>query len=275
MDCGEAREAISTLLDDEPLGDARDALAAHLATCAACLRWRDGAHEVTRRLRLVPAKAVPPPAAGLLAAASIGARRRRVPRAITLTRVALVAVALAQLLWVTLPALVLGTDHAAPIHVSHEMGSFDMALAVGFLVAAWMPARAQGMRALVGAAALLLVVTALIDLAGGRTTFSDEAPHLLAVAGWLFLRQLAALMPAGADDRAVALRALLRRRTRGAWSAAGDGALRAQVGTTDGPDFDGMAGAGAADALDRAHDRDHRQALAGSSGARMPGPESR
>lgn len=122
----------------------------------------------------------------------------------TLTRGALAAVALAQLVWVTVPALLFG-DRGAPIHVSHEMGSFDMALAVGFLVAAWRPARAQGMRVLVGAVALFLVLTAAMDLATGRTSMTDEAPHLLAVAGWLLLRRLAALAPSSGDDRGLML----------------------------------------------------------------------
>ncbi len=168
---------------------------------------------VTRRVRLAPARAVAPPAQSLIdvVVAGIGPRRR--PREIVLTRAALVVIAVAQLIWVTVPALFVG-DHGAPIHVSHEMGSFDMALAVGFLVAAWRPARAQGMRAIVGAAALLLVLTGALDLVGGHTTASDEAPHLLAVAGWLLLRHLAALTPSSGDDRGLALPRFFRPRRR-------------------------------------------------------------
>src|SRR5437762_3458898 len=62
-------------------------------------------------------------------------------------------------------------------------------------VAAWRPDRALGMRAMIGVAAALLVVTAAIDAAGGRTSLADEAPHLLAVAGWLMLRYLASVTP--------------------------------------------------------------------------------
>jgi predicted anti-sigma-YlaC factor YlaD len=216
MDCAAAREALSALLDDERLGVEREVLDAHLASCPRCRSWREDAHEVTRRFRLAPARTVASPGDELLAS---GARARAggMPRRITLTRAALVAVALAQLVWVTVPALVLGSDHDAPIHVSHEMGSFDMAFAVGFLVAAVRPARAQGMRALVGAAALLLILTALIDLAAGRTGVSDEAPHLLALVGWLLLRELATLMPAGTDHPAISSRLLVRWRARRGW----------------------------------------------------------
>jgi hypothetical protein len=88
--------------------------------------------------------------------------------------------------------LILGPDGDAPVHVAHEMGSFDAALAVGFLVAAWRPALASDTGMLVGAAAPLPATTAAIDLVGGRRTPSDEAPHRLAIAGCLLLRRVAA-----------------------------------------------------------------------------------
>jgi hypothetical protein len=56
------------------------------------------------------------------------------------------------------------------------------------------------MHALVGAAAILLMVTAALDLAHGRTDFGDEVPHVLAVCGWLLLGRVAAATPAPASD---------------------------------------------------------------------------
>jgi len=114
-------------------------------------------------------------------------------------RLGLVAIAIAQIV-LTLPALIFGSDHDAPLHVAHEMGSFGMALAFGFLVVAWQPARARGMHLLVGAAALLLIVTACIDLVAGRTTLTDEAPHLLVLAGWFLMYRVAAQTPRGIED---------------------------------------------------------------------------
>ena len=104
--------------------------------------------------------------------------------------------ALAQIV-VTVPQLILGSDREAPIHVAHEMGSFDLALAIGLLVAAWQPARARGMHILVGAIALLLVGTATVDLLAGRTSPADELPHLLALAGWALMYRIAELAPSG------------------------------------------------------------------------------
>ena len=106
----------------------------------------------------------------------------------TAARLGLVVVAVAQLA-VCVPVLLFGHDRSAPLHVAHEMGSFEVAIAIGFLVAARRPGRAMGMLSLMGAAAGLLVVTATLDLVAGRTDLSDEAPHLhrrgrLAAAGW-------------------------------------------------------------------------------------------
>lgn len=214
MDCEGARIAISALLDAEEPGVRRDALEHHLEGCAGCQRWREEAHEVTRRFRLLPA-AVPAPSQALLDGAAAATRRWTWPEAATMTRLALVLVALAQIV-LTVPALIFGSDHDAPVHVAHEMGSFDLALAAGFLVAAWRPSRARGMSTIVGVAALALILTAVIDLAAGRTSPGDEAPHLLAVAGWLLLRRLSAFTPAPIEELGTPAPAWLRRRLQSA-----------------------------------------------------------
>jgi putative membrane protein len=105
MNCESAREAISASLDGEDGGSSEE-LRAHLDSCTACKRWQESAHEVTRRLRLAPARSVPGAPARVLAAAHTAAdghRERRYPRALTGPR--LVALALAQVV-LTLPALV-------------------------------------------------------------------------------------------------------------------------------------------------------------------------
>jgi predicted anti-sigma-YlaC factor YlaD len=195
MNCDTAREAISAVLDGEPADIDPAELDRHLLECVDCLRWREGAHELTRRVRLQPAHPAPRPTAQLMDAvheqSSLGWWW---PDSMTAARIGLVAVALAQLA-LCLPVLLFGQDHAAPVHVAHEMGSFDVAVAIGFLVAARRPARAMGMLSLVGIAAGLLVVTAVVDLMAGRTSLSDEAPHLLVVAGWLLLHRLATIAP--------------------------------------------------------------------------------
>jgi predicted anti-sigma-YlaC factor YlaD len=204
MDCESAREAISASLDGELGAEEARFLEGHLRVCAECRRWREDAYELTRRVRLSVVTDAPAPDPGLGAAATAARYERPQPRAVLLARVGLVLLALGQIA-ITIPALVFGTDHDAPIHVAHEMGSFDLAIAVGFLVAAWRPQRAKGMHVLVGVAAVLLFVTALIDLAAGRTTPLDEAPHLLTVAGWLLLELLARREPEERQLRGLAI----------------------------------------------------------------------
>jgi predicted anti-sigma-YlaC factor YlaD len=216
MDCATAREAVSAVIDGEDPGADLTTVDGHLARCAACRQWRDSAHEVTRRARVAMAPTAlqqPAEVARTVAAPGWGRRRRR---AVALARLGLIAVAAGQLM-LTVPMLLFGHDHSAPAHVAHEMGAFDAALAAGFLVAAWRPVRALGMRALVGVASALLVVTAVIDMAAGRTSAADEAPHLLAVAGWLLICYLAARTPPAAAARD--LRSAGIQRSWGAWPA--------------------------------------------------------
>ncbi len=223
MDCEGARIAISALLDAEESKTERESLDLHLAGCPDCRLWREDAHQVTRRFRLVPAEA-PAPSQDLLDAAAAATRRWSWPAAATRTRLALVLVALGQIV-LTVPVLIFGSDHNAPIHVAHEMGSFDLALAVGFLAAAWRPSRARGMSTIVGVAALALILTAVIDLALGRTSPGDEAPHLLAVAGWLLLRRLSAFTPAPIEELSTPVPAWLSRRLQRAPSEIVEGGV--------------------------------------------------
>lgn len=163
--------------------------------CADCRAWRESAHIVTRRVRLTQAQPGPGATPELLMAVRRGLKADSRPEhRFAAARLALLLVALAQIA-IAVPALILGTDREAPLHVAHEMGSFDMALAMGFLIVVWQPARARGMHLLVGAAALLLVATAVIDLFAGRTNLSDEAPHLLVVVGWFLMFTLAGWSP--------------------------------------------------------------------------------
>ncbi len=195
MNCDVAREAISAWLDGERPGVDVAALDEHLGGCSACQKWQEQAHELTRRARLQPARAAPVPTERILAVARV---RHPVrwwrPDSAAAMRIGLMAVAGTQLA-VCVPVLLFGHDRSAPLHVAHEMGSFEVAIAIGFLVAAYRPARAAGMVSLVGAAAALLVVTAALDLAANRTDLSDEAPHLIVVVGWLLLWRLAAVTP--------------------------------------------------------------------------------
>lgn len=209
MKCETAREAISALLDNEDSGVDPRELEEHLVDCLDCRTWQTWAHEVTRHARLEPARAVTVPSDELVRLVLAHSRPPRRPALVTVVRGGLVAVAAAQV-WVTVPILLSGHDHTAPEHIAHEIGAFAMAMAVGFVVAAWKPDRAHGMHALVGAVAVLLVVTSTVDLLHGRTELGDEVPHLLAVAGWLLLVYLARATPSTTLDPGRALTPVVR-----------------------------------------------------------------
>ncbi len=183
MDCDRAREAISARIDDEDSGVPDAALAAHLAGCAACRAWEQRAHVVTRRARLGGAFLDHDLTERVLAAVPAPAARRL--RSLT-QRAALIAVAVVQLA-ITVPLLVLGHDHDAGAHAAHELGSFDLALAIAFCVGAIRPALSAGLAWPCCIAAGGLVGTAVLDMMDGQTFGADEAQHLIALAGALLL----------------------------------------------------------------------------------------
>jgi predicted anti-sigma-YlaC factor YlaD len=199
MECDRVREAISARIDGEDPGLPGDVLEAHLAGCAECRDWQQRAHEVTRRARLggpfldhdltAQVLAVIPPARA-------GRRRGLALRA------GLIALALAQLA-ITVPLLCLGHDHGADTHAAHELGSFDLALAIAFALGAIRPALSAGLAWPCGIAAAGLVVTAITDLIGGQTIGADEVQHLIAAAGAALLFWQARTTGAGAAGPAL------------------------------------------------------------------------
>jgi len=182
MQCDRFREAVSARIDGEDTGLPDSALDAHLGACAGCRAWQQRAHAVTRRARLggrfLDHDLTPRVLAAVPAAATVRGRG--------FTRVGLAAVAAAQLA-VTVPLLLLGHDHDAGTHAAHELGSFDLSLAIAFAVGAVRPALSAGLAWVCAIAGAGLTGTAVIDLIGGQTPGADEAQHLVAVAGALLL----------------------------------------------------------------------------------------
>jgi copper transport protein len=186
MRCDEAREAMSARLDGEPIDE--HTLDLHLEDCSRCAGWLSAAHAVTRRARLLPVPEVPDLTEQIVAA--VEADRLQPRRSgTTFTQFALLSVAGLQLA-LALGILLSGHDHEAPVHVAHEMGSFNVALALAYLITALQPFRAGGLLPFAGVAAGLLAVTAATDLAGNQTSPSKELPHLLAVIGFFLLWRL-------------------------------------------------------------------------------------
>jgi|GEM_PF-82245 len=189
MTCEEAHDALSALLDGEEPGRAAHAVDAHVQHCAACHGWRREAAALSRRLRLAIAPPVPDLTRAVLAAVAVD-RRSRMWRDLPATRVALAVIALAQGIFAVL--VLLGHEHQASVHLARELGSFQIALAVGFLTAALRPHRAAGLALLTGAVAVLLTLTAGLDVVQHHANVLDELPHLLAVGGSMLLWRIGA-----------------------------------------------------------------------------------
>jgi predicted anti-sigma-YlaC factor YlaD len=198
MECDRAREAISARIDGEDPGVPDEAIAAHLAGCADCRDWQRRAHVLTRRARLGGAVLERDLTEWVLTAVPPSRHRRRLRLSL---RAALLMVAIAQLA-ITVPLLILGHDRDAGTHAAHELGSFDLALAIAFIVGAVRPRLSAGLAWPCGIAAGGLVATAVIDMIAGQTFGIDEAQHLIALAGALLLLWQTRLADLPEDDTA-------------------------------------------------------------------------
>jgi predicted anti-sigma-YlaC factor YlaD len=187
MECSKAREALSAVLDGEPTPTSA-ALAAHVRTCTACRRFVDGARALDALTHSALADA-PDLTAQVLQKAR--AERHRPDPLTSTLRLGLAAAAVAQLA-LAVPALIYGTDEGAPIHVAHEVGAWDLALALAFVFAAWRPLRAVGLLPFAAALSGGLILTAIIDVAHGRAVALTETTHLLELVGTALLYLLVA-----------------------------------------------------------------------------------
>jgi predicted anti-sigma-YlaC factor YlaD len=182
MQCESFREAISARLDGEPLGMAHRDLERHLAACPPCAAWADAAAAVTRRAR----KAPPPPAPDLTAAVLAAlpgepAPPRRITAAVVRVALAAVGIAQAGLAW---PAIAFGGGSMpAPVHMAHETGAWNLAVAAAFLAVAAVPRLAAGALTFLGTFCALLVALTTADLIAGRVPPERALSHLLLLAG--------------------------------------------------------------------------------------------
>ena len=162
MQCDEIREAISAAADGEATPLERSMVDAHIERCAGCAAFAGG----SRAAR--PSAAHPPGGGG---ARSQRADPRGQPRRSRLARgpaYVLLWVALTELV-LAIPAL-LGADRNTSVHAAHELGSWEAALAVGLLVAAWQPRRAAGLLPFALALAGAMVATATLRHRDGART---------------------------------------------------------------------------------------------------------
>ena len=191
-----ARAELSAQLDGEQSGEPAGPLAEHLAGCRPCRQWQRAAETLTTRVRRVPSQDGPDRTAEILAAvlADQAPRPSRIRRRFLFqVRAGLAAVTAGQFAVFIFPALILGHAGGAPVHASHELGAFELAVTVGFVVAAFRPSLARGILPLVAVASGTLIILAVVDSAMGYTTLSNETPHLVTLAGALLVFLMARL----------------------------------------------------------------------------------
>ncbi|MFC5924748.1 zf-HC2 domain-containing protein [Micromonospora vulcania] len=203
MTCDLVRAALSARLDGEDPQASPSVLDAHTATCTDCRAWLARAEQVTRLVRVQQVE-VPDLTAAVLAALAADPAHRG-PAAIRqarrqVLRIAVAVAAVAQLA-IALPILLAGLGVSVDPHTGREMASFDVALAVGFVLAAWRPERARAFLPVALVLAVCLAGTSVVDIANSTTALVHEVGHLAAVvqAGLLW-----ALGRTSGDDRPLA-----------------------------------------------------------------------
>ena len=193
MSCTHIRHALSARLDGEDPGVDDAVIETHLDTCAACRDFAASAAQLHRSTRVASAPPMPDLTPAILAAIGDDAVAPSDDTRLAL-RWILAVLALVQI-GVAVPALLLGSDAGLPVHAARHLGSFDIAVAVGFLFAAWRPARIPGLLPVVAALVACLVASSLLDVAAGNTGALGEAHHATDFAGlavlWLLGRGVA------------------------------------------------------------------------------------
>lgn len=182
MRCQLCREALSARLDGEARGLSDHLIDDHVASCARCRAFAERSAAVHRRTAVRPAEVVPDLTDSILAASSSTTRPAvaRTPAADGphWSRWALLAVALTQVVLAVL-ALGYGRDPDAPLHLSRELGAWDLALGAALLWVVVRPGRAAGLMPFAVTLALAMAGTAAFDVAAGRADVATESQHLL------------------------------------------------------------------------------------------------
>ncbi|MQA24168.1 MAG: hypothetical protein GEU94_01570 [Micromonosporaceae bacterium] len=194
MECEQVRAALSALLDGEDPPMPAQAAIRHVAGCPECRAWQARAEQVTRSVRArsveapdltervlaaVSADAAARAGAGQVAATRVRGRAKTTWLRWTVAVIAVTQIVLAVPELLGIPSLHFGHGHG--LHAGREDASFDIAVAVGFLLVARFPERARALAPVAIVLAAFLTVTSGIDLLSARTTLLHEVGHGLVV----------------------------------------------------------------------------------------------
>ncbi|MDH2416249.1 copper resistance protein CopC [Nocardioides sp. CER19] len=196
MECSEVREALSAWADGERGPDAgreepnvEAAVRAHVAGCSGCAEFEEAMRGLVELSGLVAQEPVPDLAGSVLAR-----RRRRGESRVFVLRWGIALMGGAELVNALYSFVAHGGQEG---HATHESLSFTIAICLGLLLAAYRPALARGYLPVIGTAVGLLLVTAVLDVSGGRTSALDELPHVDLLTGCVLLWLLAREQPGG------------------------------------------------------------------------------
>lgn len=194
MDCHLCRETLSARMDGEVNALDSVEVDAHLSTCSACRGWQQAALRLTRTLRVRPAVPTPDLTAAILAAAA-AQRPAPAPAGVSSSRqiwrwllglVALVqaSVGLSELLGISRMGMRMSSDSE---HLFNESTAWNVALGVGFAVAAVWPRLANGLLPTLGVFLAVLVGVSVIDLINGAADLTRVGSHVVVLLGMALL----------------------------------------------------------------------------------------
>lgn len=191
MRCGIWREAISARLDGEDVPARGLDVDAHLAGCADCRAFHDGAVALTRLVRI----GLPVPGSGVPDSVLDAAPGPGMSRLAAWLRGALVAIGAGQLLLgiaqLASPAGGGMTDAAmgaaTPGHFSHEYAAWNLALGVAFVFTALRRTRPAGLLPLLTVFVAVLAAFSVADALDGTVAVARLATHALVLGGYLIV----------------------------------------------------------------------------------------
>jgi predicted anti-sigma-YlaC factor YlaD len=176
---------LSVRLDGESIEGDELGMDAHLAACPACQAWLAEAVQVTRAVRTQPVD-VPDLTDRIMTAVAARAAGN-----VAVLRWAVGFAALAELMF-AVPVLLGGLGDP---HASRELASLEVALAVGYALAAYRPERARALVPVAVVLGICLGLTSIVDIANASTVVVHEAGHLVALVQAGLLWALGRLAP--------------------------------------------------------------------------------
>ena len=167
----------------------------HLSDCPACQAWQRDALQVTRTLRVRPAVPTPDLTAAVLAAAAATRDRARTRTGARswgktwrwlLGFVALlqVSLGLSELLGLSHMGMTMSSDS---VHLFNESTAWNLALGIGFAVAAVRPRLAGGLLPTLGVFVAVLVGVSVVDLINGAADVTRVGSHVVVLVGMALL----------------------------------------------------------------------------------------